>query len=225
MSDLTLIIPAKEEKESLPVFLNEIKNLEYNKLVVLQKEDVSTLEAISNIKDIDILTQEKNGYGNALIEGIMSVKTRYCCIINADGSMDPKYLKEKLSRCENVDFIFSSRYEKNAGSNDDDLVTLIGNKIFTFLGNFFFSLKISDILFTYILGKTESFKELDLSYSDFRICVEIPINAKKKNFDYAIIPSFERNRIGGKKKVNAIKDGFLILLAMVNLFFKKFYDK
>lgn len=225
MSKLTLIIPAKEEKESLPVFLNEIKNLEYNKLIVLQKEDVSTLEAISNIKDIDILTQKKNGYGNALIEGIRAVKTRYCCIINADGSMDPKYLEEKLARCENEDFIFSSRYEKNAGSNDDDLVTLIGNKIFTFLGNFFFNLKISDILFTYILGKTESFKELDLSYSDFRICVEIPINAKKKNFNYAIIPSFERNRIGGKKKVNPIKDGFLILLAMVNLFFKKFYDK
>ena len=224
MRDLTLIIPAKEEKESLPVFLNELRNLDFYKLVVLQKEDESTFNAISNIKDINILVQQNNGYGNALKEGISAVKTKYCCIINADGSMDPKYLGDKLTKCENRDFIFSSRYEKSAGSNDDDIVTLIGNKIFTFLGNFFFNLGISDILFTYILGKTEAFRRLDLSYSDFRICVEIPINAKKKNFNYDIIPSFERNRIGGKKKVNPIKDGFLILFAMVSLFFKKFND-
>ena len=225
MSDLTLIIPAKEEKESLPLFLNELKNLQYNKLVVLQKEDETTLKAISVTQGINILIQKENGYGNALKEGINSVKTKYCCIINADGSMDPKYLKEKLLKCEKIDFIFSSRYEKSGGSNDDDIVTYFGNKIFTFLGNFFFNLGISDILFTYILGKTDSFKKLNLSYSDFRICVEIPINAKKKNFNYAIIPSFERSRIGGKKKVNAFKDGFLILFAMVKLFFKKFNDQ
>ena len=135
--------------------------------------------------------------------------------------MDPKYLGDKLTKCENRDFIFSSRYEKSAGSNDDDIVTLIGNKIFTFLGNFFFNLGISDILFTYILGKTEAFRRLDLSYSDFRICVEIPINAKKKNFNYDIIPSFERNRIGGKKKVNPFIDGLKILIGMIALFFKR----
>ena len=200
MSKLTLIIPAKEEKESLPVFLNEIKNLEYNKLIVLQKEDVSTLEAISNIKDIDILTQKKNGYGNALIEGIRAVKTRYCCIINADGSMDPKYLEEKLARCENEDFIFSSRYEKNAGSNDDDLVTLIGNKIFTFLGNFLYRLNISDILFTYIIGKTKSFKSLNLSYLDFRLCVEIPIKAKKSHINICVLEVMKDPELEDLKK-------------------------
>ena len=32
--------------------------------------------------------------------------------------------------------------------------------------------------------------------------------------------SNERARIGGKKKVNAFKDGFLILISMFKLFFK-----
>ena len=31
---------------------------------------------------------------------------------------------------------------------------------------------------------------------------------------YILTPSMERKRIAGKKKVNAIKDGFLILIAL-----------
>ena len=44
-----------------------------------------------------------------------------------------------------------------------------------------------------------------------------------KNLNYASLPSKERKRIAGFKKVNAIKDGFLILTAIIELFFKKFF--
>tara|TARA_B100000579_G_C22805410_1_gene842217 strand:- start:1060 stop:1722 length:663 start_codon:yes stop_codon:yes gene_type:complete len=220
MSELTLIIPSKHESESLPVFLKEIEKYDYCKLVVLQKEDLETKKSISNIKNIEILEQKSNGYGSALKEGIEAAKTKYCCIINADGSMDPKYLKIMLELCKERDFVFASRYSVGGGSDDDNIVTFIGNKFFSFIGRFFFKLQISDILFTYILGKTDTFKALNLTYSDFRICVEIPIYVKKKNYRYTSISSYERSRIGGKKKVNAIRDGVLILLAMIILFFK-----
>ena len=115
---------------------------------------------------------------------------------------------------------FASRYIKpDGGSDDDTIVTFIGNKFFSFLGNILYKLEISDILFTYILGKTDSFKQLNLFYNDFRLCVEIPIKAKRKGLKYTSIPCFERNRIGGKKKVNAIIDGFLILLAILKFIF------
>ena len=221
MNDLTLIIPTKSEVESLPIFLKEIENYNCKKLIVLQKEDVETKKAIENFQNIKILEQKKNGYGSALVEGINNVDTDYCCIINADGSMNPKYLKEMRSLCSTKDFIFTSRYQKpGGGSDDDDIITFIGNHFFTFLGNFFFKLKISDILFTFILGKTSSFKKLELENFDFRICVEIPIKAKILNMEYFCMPSHERERIGGKKKVNAIKDGLLILSEIVKYFYK-----
>ena len=56
-------------------------------------------------------------------------------------------------------------------------------------------------MFTYILGKTSAAKNLDLNYSDFRICVEIPIKAKLNKLNYDSIPSKERKRIGGFKKL------------------------
>ena len=62
MNDLTLIIPTKKEAESLPSFLEEIKNLSCNKLIVLQKEVIETKEAIMNIKNIKIIEQKKTEY-------------------------------------------------------------------------------------------------------------------------------------------------------------------
>ena len=221
MRDLTLIIPAKKEVESLPVFLKEIENYKCKKFVVLQKEDLETKEAIRKIKNIKIIEQMNNGFGNALIEGINSVRTKYCCIINADGAMNPKYLDKMKKLCKNKDFVFATRYQKpGGGSDDDDSITFIGNYFFTIVSNFLFNLKISDILFTYILGKTSSFKNLKLKNFDFRICVEIPIKAKLQNMKYACLPSYERSRIGGKKKVNVLKDGFLIGVEIIKYFLK-----
>ena len=220
MKNLTLLIPTKKEAESLPQFLNELKIFDCKKKIVIQKEDSETIESLKNFNDIEIFFQENNGYGNALIEGINSTDTEYCCIINADGSMDPKYLMKMLKECENKDLVFTSRYIKPGGSDDDDIITFVGNKFFSALGNIFFKLNISDILFTYILGKTNSFKKLNLKKYDFRICVELPIKAKRLNLNYTTLPSYERSRIGGKK-VNAIKDGLLILIEMIRLFFKK----
>mgnify|MGYP001316984146 CR=1 FL=1 len=222
MKELTLIIPAKKEAESLPTFLREIENIDCHKMVVLQKEDIETKNALRNFHGIEIFEQINNGYGNALIEGINNSKTKFSCIINADGSMDPKYLKEMKSLCEDIDLIFGSRYQKpGGGSDDDDIVTLIGNFIFTFLGNLLYNLKITDILYTYILAKTSSMKKLNLKRSDFRICVELPIKAKFLNMRYTCLPSYERQRIGGVKKVNPLKDGLLILYEIVKYFFNR----
>ena len=59
MKDLTLIIPTKEEVESLPVFIEEIKNINCKKLIVLQEEDIETKNAISEFNNVKILVQKK----------------------------------------------------------------------------------------------------------------------------------------------------------------------
>ena len=71
------------------------------------------------------------------------------------------------------------------------------------------------------MGKSNAFKELELKSSDFGICPEIPILLNFKKKKYTSIASYERPRIGGIKKVHAIKDGFYILLKMIQLYFVK----
>ena len=220
MKNLTLVIPAKYEEDSLPKVLEEVKTFGCEIIIVLESNDIETINSTKG-HNCKLIYQSEKGYGNALIEGMNNVKTKYLCIFNADGSFDPKYLKEMLTKCEeNYDFIFASRYMKNSGSDDDTLITKIGNFFFTKIGNIFFSINISDILYTYLLGKTNSFKKLNLKCKDFSLCVEMPIKAQRFKMNYIDIPSYERKRIAGEKKVNEFKDGFKILNYMIKSFFK-----
>ena len=155
-------------------------------MIVLQEEDKDTISSIAEFKEIEILKQKNKGYGNALIEGIDHISTEYFCIINADGSMNPSFLSEMLQNCENNDFVFATRYAEGGGSDDDDFITFFGNKFFSLLGNLLFKLNLSDILYTYVMGKTKSAKKLELKYNDFRICVELPIKAKFKKYNFKI---------------------------------------
>ncbi len=219
MDNLTLVIPAKNEKESLPKVLEELKSFNLKILIVLEREDEETIECAKKY-NCKILYQSGKGYGDALIFGINSVETELFCIFNADGSFDPKELSKMTEQMNNTkaDFIFGTRYEKNCGSDDDTIITLIGNFVFTKIGNLFFGLNITDILYTYVIGKTTRAKDLHLISKDFRICVELPIKAKRMNCKLATSKAYERSRIGGKKKVNAFKDGFMILMQMIKLF-------
>ena len=220
MKNLTLIIPAKNEEDSLPQVLEEIKNYECNKIVILEESDFKTIKAIKNF-NCKLVYQTGRGYGNALIEGLNNVETDYTCIFNADGSFNPKYLEEMLDLCKSDrDFVFASRYMSGGGSDDDTLLTKIGNFIFSTIGNIFFSLKLSDILYTYLIGKTDSFKKLDLKSNDFCLCVEMPIKAKRLRMNIIDTPSYERKRIAGEKKVSEFKDGLKILSYMIKSFFK-----
>ena len=217
MNKLTLVIPAKKESETLPRVIEQLKGLECKILVSLPSDDIETIESIKNF-NVVIHKQTGTGYGNSLIEGINNCQTEYFCIFNADGSFEKNDLKKMYELCSNNDFIFASRYLKNGGSDDDTIITFIGNKIFSLLGKLLFSLKLNDIIYTFVMGKTNKFKKLNLVSNDFRLCVEFPIKMKIWNFKYNSIPSFEKKRIAGKKKVSALKDGFLILIEIIKLF-------
>ena len=218
-TDLTLIIPAKYESESLPIILDDLKKFNFQIIVSLHHEDKLTIKAI-NSYNLRTVMQKNKGYGNALIEGINACKTKYFCIFNADGSFNENDLPKMLDLNKKNDFIFTTRYGHGASSDDDTIVTFIGNKFFSLLGKIFFSLNITDILYTYVMGKTESFKKLNIMNNDFRFCVEFPIKMHRKNMKYDSISSHEKKRIAGKKKVSPFKDGFLILIEMMRLFFK-----
>tara|TARA_B100000886_G_scaffold338781_1_gene302423 strand:- start:4 stop:675 length:672 start_codon:yes stop_codon:yes gene_type:complete len=220
--NLTLVIPAKNEKESLPLVLNELKIYNFKIKVVLEREDIETINSIKNY-NCEIVFQKNNGFGDALNQGINSTETELFCIFNADGSFKPDEINKMISKIneENADFVFATRYEKNCGSDDDTIVTLIGNFVFTFFGNFFFKLGISDILYTFVVGKTSAYQKLDIKSKDFSFCVELPIKAKKAGFRLMTSKSYERSRIAGLKKVNPFKDGLKILISMIKLFFTK----
>ena len=133
MKDLTLIIPAKNEAESLPSVIDAISYLDCDIIISLKEDDIETINSIKN-KKVELYHQSKNGYGNSLREAIEKCKTKYFCIFNADGSFDHNDLKKLYNNIKENDFIYTSRYESQGGSDDDTIITYIGNKFFSKLG-------------------------------------------------------------------------------------------
>ena len=66
MNNLTLIIPAKNESESLPYVLKSLQSLNLNITVALKDDDLSTINAIKKTDSVKIFFQSGNGYGNSL---------------------------------------------------------------------------------------------------------------------------------------------------------------
>jgi glycosyltransferase involved in cell wall biosynthesis len=91
MNNLTLLIPAKNEEESLSFVLKELKKVKCKKLLIVTNisKKISILKKKYNC---DLIVQKNNGYGSAIKEGIKKIRTKYLCIFNADGSFDYKTL-------------------------------------------------------------------------------------------------------------------------------------
>ena len=199
MKDLTIIIPAKDEKESLPTVIKSLESFNCEIVITMKNDDIKTIESIDNDR-IKIFYQSGKGYGNSLKEAIENCKSKYFCIFNADGSFEKDDLPKMYTEIQKYDFVYTTRYEKPGGSDDDTILTLFGNKFFSLIGNLFFSLKISDILYTFLMGNTNSFKKLNIKSNDFRFCVELPLKMELAKMKYKTIPSYEKNVLGGKKK-------------------------
>ena len=221
---ISLIIPCKNEVESLGAVLNEVKDNKFidEIIVVVDNEEDNSIPVIEKF-NYKLIIQSKKGYGSAIIEGFSKAKNNFGCIYNADYSFDPKYFEDLIKLSKNYDFIFGSRYKGIGGSDDDDAITFIGNKIFTFIANFILRIKLSDILFTYVLCNVERFNSLNLKNDDFKLCIELPVKVKKNNFSYVDLEMFERKRYDGKKKVNVIKDGLLISYEIIKSFFYLYF--
>ena len=222
--DITLVIPAKNESESLPLVLTELKKFNFKIIVIVERKDKKTVDSIKRFKK-KLIFQKKRGYGDALKLGIKNVNTKYFCIFNADGSFNPTEISKflKILKNKKKDIIFASRYEGSGKSDDDTIITFLGNKIFSYIGNLFFGLPISDILYTYVLASTRKLKKIRISSNDFRFCVELPIKSHRLGLKIISIESHERARFAGKKKVNELIDGTKILSELIKQFFKKKY--
>lgn len=226
--NLSLLIPAKNEKSCINKVFDELNKLNFNSqiLLVVDNNKDNTLEFKKKKFSFKIkkITTNQKGYGSALIHGLKNCKTKKVCIFNADGSFDPRSLKKMLLFSEKFDHVFCSRYTDKGGSKDDTFLTYIGNKIFTYTGKIFFNMNLNDILYSYYISDIKKINKLKLEKKDFTIALELPLKIQKIKQSYCEVPSMERKRISGKKKVREFVDGFKLLTFMVIFFFKhKFF--
>ena len=216
---VSVVIPARNERESLPAMLKELKGFDVDEVIVVDGHSTDGTPDIVRAAGFQAITQDGRGYGAGVMTGMRVASGDLVTFMDADGSYDPEAIGRMRALIENggYDVVFCSRYLPESGSDDDTFIRLAGNMIFTTLMRLMFGVKLSDALFFYALARKEIYTSTKWEYPDFALCVEIPIKLHQAGYKYTEIPSRERPRIGGDSKVNALTDGLSILWAMIKL--------
>ena len=107
MEKISLIIPCKNEVESLGAVLEEVnKNKFVDEIIVVVDSETDNSIPITKKYNCKLIVQKNKGYGSAIVEGFKNAKNKFGCIYNADHSFDPKYFDEI---CLQKKFTFSQK--------------------------------------------------------------------------------------------------------------------
>jgi len=214
----SIVIPSLNEVESIGQLLKEIPVGVANETIISDGHSTDGTQRLVKILGYKTIEQDGIGFGAGVASGVKEAKEDIIVILNADGSHNPRHIPKLLGKMtEGYDVVLASRYLPNAGSDDDTLFHYLGNKIFTWLCNMIYGTKVSDSLYFFLAAKKEVFEDTQLKNPTVGYCMEFLIKAHGAGFRIAEIPSFERKRTGGKAKINAITDGWQILLTILGL--------
>ena len=217
LNKVSLIIATYNEEDSLGFVLNEISNYDFFEIIIVDNNSQDKTIDIANKFNTKVITQEKSGWGSAVVQAFNIAEGEYITYMDGDGSYNPKALLEMRNLMNSNDAVFCSRYKDGAKSPDDTPVRALGNKIFTLIVKVLFGPKISDSLFFYPMFKKNILNHINLDSDDFTLCLEMPVKVHQKDLKYVEILSEERERYAGVTKVNALVDGFKILIGILAL--------
>ena len=151
-SQLTIIIPAYNEAESLPQLLHELlpfAQLKNFKVIIVNDGSSDDTQAVLErnttlTKNISIINHKVNrGYGGALKSGINKARTQYCITIDADGQHSLSDIDRLLNTITetNADLVVGSR----KGNSESGYYREFGKTILRWVAKLLMPLKIYDI--------------------------------------------------------------------------------
>ncbi len=208
---LTIIIPVKNEeqliKNSIDQLLNEIKNIDFEVLIIDDFSNDNTYEIVKEltIKDerVKLYQNKQKGLGPLIDLGIEKSMGEFVCIMMSDLSDDIQDLKvyyEKISN-SNFDAILGSRFIKDSDIRDYPIIKLILNRIFNYFVKILFLSNYNDFTNAFKIYKKSSLIKLRPFVSEsFNIFLELPLKLVSRGYKYNIIPIKWKNRKKGKSK-------------------------
>ncbi len=229
----SVVIPARNEEESLPETLNEICNhfqmegVPHEIVVVDDGSTDKTWDVLLELKDTEIPTLRPvkntglNGFGRAVVTGLEHSTGDAVVIMMADRSDSPAHAVaywRKLN--EGYECVFGSRFIDGGSVHDYPRVKLIMNRIANLVVKALFRISLNDT--------TNAFKAYRRNVIDgckpflsahFNLTVEIPLKAIVRGYTWTTIPISWKNRKYGvaKLKIKEMGSRYLFIMCYVLL--------
>ena len=226
---LSIIIPVLNEESTIEEIIKQVKNapvFDYEKEIIIVDDGSSdnTKNILKNIKekyDLIILRHNRNiGKGKAIRTGLKAVTGSAVIIQDADLEYNPQdwTLLLKELNGSGIGAVYGSR---NINSKKRGYFHyVLGVKFLTFLNNFLFRTKLTDIYTCYKLFPAHLIKSIKLDSNGFEIEAEITAKILKKGLLIKEVPiSYNPRKFKQGKKIR-FRDGLIGIWTIVKYRFK-----
>lgn len=226
---LSIIIPAYNEERTIEELLKKVSDVQikgYEKEIIViddgsEDKTRDILDGLKNKIGFTFLKHPKNiGKGGAIKTGLKKVTGDFVIIQDADLEYEPKdysLLLESIDKDYQV--IYGSR---NLGKTQRGyFLFFLAGKTLTFLFNFLYGAKITDINTCYKLFRTDIIKNIGLEEDGFEFCEEVTARILRKGYKIKEVPINYYPRSFNEGKKIKFKDGLMAIWTILKYKFKK----
>ena len=200
---IALIIPARNEAESLPQVLRDIPAL-IDRVIVVDNGSSDGSGELARSLGAEVIREERPGYGRACLAGLAHLQSNppaFIAFADADGSDNhaclPDLLTPLLEDC--CDFSLANRQPTTPQALTPQ--QRFGNWLATRLIHLLWGYNFNDLGPMRAL-RWESLKALNMEDEDFGWTVEMQIKALQHNLRICEIPIPYRPRMAGQSKIS-----------------------
>lgn len=209
---LSVVIPCYNEKATIEIVLDAVKNCGVPHVEIIVVDDYSTdgtrdlLQGELRGKIDKLLFHKYNqGKGAALAKGFQAATGDVVVIQDADLEYDPKdfvrLLEPFIDGRRDADVVYGSRYARGEKYMIKRFYHTAGNKFLTFASNLFTDLGLTDMETCYKMFRREVIQGIKIEEKRFGFEPEITAKIAKKNFRIYEMPIsyYPRSYDEGKK--------------------------
>jgi dolichol-phosphate mannosyltransferase len=238
LSLYSVVIPARDEQDSLPGTLTDIyqtfqrEGVPHEIVVVDDGSRDRTWAVLQELRQtIPTLAPVQNpgphGFGRAVVFGLNAMRGDACVIMMADASDSPDHAVQYW-RLLNAgwDCVFGSRFVPGGEVIDYPRVKLLVNRLANFLVRVGFNIALNDT--------TNAFKAYRRTVIDgcrpflaphFNLTVEIPLKAIVRNYTWTVIPISWQNRKHGEAKLKIKEMGSRYFFICAYVWLEKYFSR
>lgn len=123
-TDVTVVIPCMNEEGSLPGVLADMPA--GYRVIVVDNNSVDDTAEVARAHGAAVVQESVPGYGSAVHAGVLAAKTEVVCVLDGDGSMDPRELPLLVTALEEADLAVGRR---KAVRGNSPIHARIGNAV------------------------------------------------------------------------------------------------
>lgn len=218
---IAILIPCYNEEKTIAEVVKAFKSELPQAIVYVCNNNSTDLTAQEAQKaGAVVLNEKRQGKGFAMRTLLKSVQADIYVMVDGDSTYPANKVKELIQPVISgeAEMVIGTRLHKTSNS-DFKFLNLVGNKMFLFIFNSCFKVKVTDLLSGYRAFSKELAYSLPIMSNGFEIETELTAKCIERDYRIVEIPiDLTPRPQGSKSKIKVIRDGILISKTIFALF-------